>query len=156
MTETIEQVEENAIHEIEQQHYLEIQECEKRCYELETKYETDNAASKASKKLWEQAIQELRSCIRRGPDPQQQLDFPEQWREVEIHKALNLTDAQLEKLYEANITNVEEFEDLRAGKRNDYPNGLSDLPGVGQATIDKWEAEIIDWLTKNQSCDEEE
>jgi len=42
---------------------------------------------------------------------------------------------------------VQDFEDVRAGNVPDV-QGITDVPGVGQATADKWEDQILDWIAK--------
>lgn len=149
MTTTLEQIERNAMGDLERQHYDEIRRLETVCDRLETKYEVDKANAAASKKQWEKAVQKLRTCIRRGPNPQAELPFVEDWRTKPIGEAVELTDKQAELLDSAGVATVEDFENLRAGKHKDYPGGLIDLPRVGQATIDKWESQIVDWMTAN-------
>lgn len=155
MTETLEQIETESLSALQREHYEQIQALERKCDELETQYEADKAQAATSKKRWEQAVERLRSCIRSGPDPQGKLDFREDWREVPIVEALTLTMKQIETLSDAGVETVGEFENLRAGQVKDYPRGLSDLPRVGESTIDKWEAEIIEWMTANATEDDE-
>ena len=155
MPDTLEQIETEALTELERQHYEDIKESESKCYELEDIYETDKAQAASSKKRWDQSTHELRSLIRRGPDAQSKLEFPDDWRTVLIGDAITLTDAQSEKLSEVGVKTVEEFENLRAGQMKEYPGGLLDLPRVGQATIDKWEGEIVEWMSSNANDDSE-
>ena len=70
-----------------------------------------------------------------------------------IEDAIELTEKQLEKLVDAGVSTVDQFENLRAGQNPDYPRGLIDLPGVGETLITKWEDAIIDWMTQNQVTD---
>lgn len=156
MTETLEQIEEQAFTDLEREHYEDIQYQEQECAKLEDAFEVDKATASASKKRWEESVAKLRSLIRRGPDDQKKLDFPDDWRATAIGEAITLTDSQAEKLTEAGVSTVEEFENLRAGQNKDYPNGLSDLPRVGEATITKWEDEIVDWMSQNSVTDEDQ
>jgi hypothetical protein len=96
-------------------------------------------------------VEVLRQLIRRGPDSQLPLPFAEEseqepddaWKQVPIADVLELTDKQAEKLQEAGIKTVGDFELLRAGE------GITSLKGVGQATADAWENNMLDWLAVN-------
>lgn len=150
---------------LQKAHYERIQELEVQCEELEQDFNEKNSRAKSAKRKWEDKVEELRGCIREGPDDQHRLPFGdddstkdgagEAWAETPISDALTLTDKQREKLEDADIKTVGEFERLRAGTP-DHPRGLQDLPRVGQATVDKWEEEILDWLAKNQPATDEE
>lgn len=70
------------------------------------------------------------------------------WRSVPIGEAISLTEKQVETLSEAGVVTVEDFENLRAGSHKDYPGGLRDLPRIGDATVDKWETEIVGWMAE--------
>lgn len=156
MSQTLEQIESNALSDLERKHYEEIKDLEDRCERLEDEYETDKAAAGSSKKKWEEAVANLRSLIRRGPNAQGELPFREDWRDVPIRDAITLTAKQLNILEYAGVVNVEDFENLRAGKNKDYPGGLIDLPRVGRATIDQWEDEIVEWWDKNAKSTEQD
>lgn len=152
-TATLEQIEQDALSDLERKHYDEIRRLEAVCDGLETEFESDKANAAASKKAWEKAVCQMRACIRRGPNPQAELAFREDWRDRPIGDAIELTEKQAELLESANVTTVEDFENLRAGKHKDYPGGLSDLPRVGEATITKWEDQIVEWMTANAKPD---
>lgn len=152
----LEQIEQNALTELEHKHYQQIRDAEATCDRLEDRYETDKAAAGASKKRWEEAVANLRSLIRRGPNPQQDLPFPNDWRTTPIGEAIELTEKQAELLESAGVQTIEDFENLRAGKNKDYPGGLTDLPRVGQATVDKWEEQIVEWMSKAETVAEDD
>lgn len=160
----------SSLSDLQFQHYELIQEIEVKCDELEHDFNVKNSDMKEAKKRWEAKVDELRRCIRSGPEAQRQLPFREDgevdnakgadlfsddWQAAPITDALTLTKKQQEKLEDAGVKTVGEFEQLRAGT-TDYPRGLRDLPGVGDAKVDKWEEEILDWLAKNQPVEEDE
>jgi hypothetical protein len=91
--------------ELEKKHYESIKDLERRCDQLEDHYETDKAAAASSKKKWEEAVANLRSLIRRGPDAQTELQFREDWRDVLIGDVLALTGRQAELLDDAGVKN---------------------------------------------------
>lgn len=64
-----------------------------------------------------------------------------------IGSVLELTDKQAEKLEEAGINTVGQFEHLRTGQMDGYPDGLRSLKGVGQKTVDAWEDQMVEWLS---------
>lgn len=53
MSQTLEQIETNALSDLERKHYEEIKAIEERCERLEDEYESDKAAAGSSKKKWE-------------------------------------------------------------------------------------------------------
>lgn len=141
---------------LERKHYERIQDLEKHCETLEEDFEEKNAAAKLAKKLLESAVEQLRAVIRKGPDTQGELPFDEvdsEWEQTPIGEALDLTDKQLEKLEDAGVKTVGEFERLRAGTV-EYPNGLRDIKGVGEALIDKWEEQILDFLKEHSASEQ--
>lgn len=117
---------------------------------------------KDAKKQYEGAVLHLRRLISRDPlyvpqvqaaDPQMELDFDAAYDarlQTPIGEAIELTPKQAEKLEAAGVKTVGDFEQLRGGQMKDFPNGLSDLDRVGQATIDKWEDQIVEFLKVNQ------
>lgn len=132
------------------QHLEEIEELETLASEAEEEFDIASAHAKALKKRWEGKVEVLRSVIRRGVNPQQQLPFGddeedpgEAWKIVAIDEVLELTDKQAETLNEAGVLTIEHFENLRAG------DGLASLTGIGQTTADKWEGQMLDWLAQN-------
>lgn len=136
---------------LEHEHYLQIQEAEQQAFEAEEQYEGANTVAKMLKKRWESRVEVLRQLIRRGPDSQLPLPFGEDgeaepedaWKAVPINDVLQLTDKQAEKLLDAGIRTVGDFELLRAG------DGITSLKGIGQATADAWEDNMLDWLAVN-------
>jgi hypothetical protein len=77
-------------------------------------------------------------------------DVPaEEWKDVPISDAIKLTDKQFEKLEEVGVRTVGQFETLRSGQLDGYPDGLTSLKGVGKNTVDKWEDQMVEWLSAN-------
>lgn len=116
-------------------------------------WEHKNNTAKVAKKNHELLQLQLSRLIARGPDPQQ-LEFPEDaaadaWKDVPISDALQLTDKQFEKLEAAGVRTVGQFENLRSGQVDGYPDGLRSIKGVGQNTVDQWEEQIVEWLSAN-------
>jgi hypothetical protein len=138
-----------ALSERESRHYQEIRSLEATCDRLEGEYETAKTAASAAKGMWQEAVSRLRESIRRGPDPQMALPIGDDFMQTEIGDVLNLTDKQAESLAECGIYTVQDFEDVRSGNVPDI-EGITDIPGVGQATADKWEDEILDWISSQQ------
>lgn len=130
-----------------------VRDLERKCEVMEAEHEVAKAAASVLKKRLDEAVALLRATIRRGPDAQQELQFAAQdWWSTPIEQALTLTERQQGILREAEIATVEDFEALRAGKIQGYPRGLLDLPRVGQATVDRWEDEILDWIGKQEQA----
>lgn len=144
-----------------------VRRLEAACKEAEAAYNDAKKDAIALKKEFEAKVSELRRAITRGPSLQPELPFDDhepkeepQQTDIEarhaelmamsVTEALMLTEAQREKLEDAGVKTVGDFERLRGGQMKDYPGGLSDLPRVGQATIDKWEEQLTDWLKRNQ------
>lgn len=138
---------------IERKHLRRIQELEAECELLEGAYEVAKASASVAKKRWEEAVASLRATIRSGPDAQQELAFGADWKETPIEQAITVSEKQLETLREAGVATVEDFEALRAGRLRGFKGGLRDLPRVGQATADKWEDEILDWIGQQDQAD---
>lgn len=146
----VEEIETPELTERDRRFCQQVRDLERKCEVMEAEYEVAKAQASVLKKRLDEAVALLRATIRRGPDSQQELQFAsEGWHDTPIEQALTLTDKQLESLREAGVATVEDFEALRAGKIQGYGNGLRDLPRVGQATADKWEDEILDWIAKN-------
>ena len=143
---------------LEHEHYLQIQAAEQLAFEAEEEFEDANTVAKMLKKRWESRVEVLRQLIRRGPDSQLPLPFAEEseqepddaWKAVPIGDVLQLTDKQAEKLQEAGIKTVGDFELLRAGE------GITSLKGVGQSTADAWEDQMLDWLAVHSRPVEDE
>lgn len=147
--EAVEAVETPELSDIDRRFCAQVRGLERKCEVVEAEYEVAKAQASVLKKRLDEAVALLRSTIRRGPDTQQELSFGGGWHDTPIEQALTLSAKQLEILREAEIATVEDFEALRAGRIHGYPRGLRDLPRVGQATADKWEDEILDWIAKN-------
>lgn len=162
---------EKSLSDLEKQHYARIGNLEKAANKAEIEWIDLKEQASAAKKAWELSVSRLRGCIRKGA--QGYFDFskaPEQpaakgkgqskdepatdssWEGEPIENALKLTKAQKEKLSEHGVKTVLDFEKLRGGQIKDYPRGLRDLPRVGDATIDKWEEEILNWLTEHRKA----
>lgn len=148
-------------------HYEAIKEKETEVAELEHYVIDLTYQLKQAKKRFDGAVSELRYLISRDPlyvppvvdDPQMKLEFDEEYDkrlQAPITEALSLSEKQLEKLESAGVKTVGDFENLRGGQNKDYPRGLSDVKGVGQATIDKWENDIVAFLQVNVPKQEEQ
>lgn len=148
--ENIETQEDRVLSDLKHDHYEEIKGLEHAAYVAELEYDEAKAISDQKKKTLARRETELRSCIRRGPDMQGKLPFRDDWRTVAIDEAINITEKQLEKLNECGVTNVGEFETLRAGQMSDYPRGLLSVKGFGESFVDAVENDIIEWLSANQ------
>lgn len=143
--------------EREASHYREIRGLEERCAALESAAEAAKDEAAAAKAAWMAAVAKLRDCIRSGPDAQLRLPIAEGSgggvMERPIAEALTLNAKQAEALEAAGIATVEDFEALRAGRISGYPFGLSSLPGVGSATAERWEDEVLDFLGKHRAAE---
>lgn len=144
--------------QLRDKHLSKIKKAEDECDMLESVYRDAQTAAKEAKQAYEAAVLGLRSIIRKGPNPQLDLpltaeseDTDESWKDIPITTAMRLTKSQAEKLADAGVRTVYEFEQLRAGSLRDYPGGLSDLPRVGQATIDDWEDQIVEFWDRRTS-----
>jgi hypothetical protein len=142
--------------ELERAHYNRIRELEASIREYDVAYQMAKAKAQDAKKDLELAIIDLRLCISKGPDMQKRLDFDSAWESVPISTVLTLTEKQLDKLNEAGIYTVGQFEAVRGGKDNRYPGGIIDLPGIGVTTLSKWEDQMIEWLIEQRSEKSEE
>jgi len=54
-----------------------------------------------------------------------------------------VTEKQLEKLHEAGIKTVIEFEMERGGNR------FAKIRGIGEKAVEKWEEQMVEWLSVN-------
>lgn len=137
----------------QKQHYDEICRLNHAVRCAEADYELAKAEASSAKRYWEQLQAKLSSLIAQGANPQPELPFPEEtaptedWKSVAIGSVLDLTDKQAEKLEEAGIKTVGQFEHLRSGQMDGYPDGLRSLKGVGQKTVDAWEDQMVEWLS---------
>lgn len=151
--------------ETEQEHYEKILRKEKYCEELEQEFRQLQHDAKEAKEAWQASVGDLRRSIRRGPAIKMpaQLPLPMDSESLDDHekklaepitKVLKLTNKQTEKLEDLGVKTVGDFENLRAGKFKDYPGGLIDVNGIGEATITKWEDQIIDFLQQSDESDD--
>ncbi len=87
---------------VEQVHYEQIRQSEKEVRTLELEHGAAKSEAATAKKAFEQADEELRHLIARGPDMQGRLDLDagnEAWRSVPLAD-LGIDDSNLEKLKE--------------------------------------------------------
>ncbi len=151
-----EQSEATALSALRSEHYDKIVHTNMMVQSAEHEYECAKAEAASLKKRWEQLQHRLTQLIAEGPSRQQQLPFAdeadtpdESWKDTAISEAIDATDKQLEKLADAGVRTVGQFESLRAGQIDGYPDGLRSIKGVGQKTVDKWEEEILEWLQQH-------
>lgn len=97
-------------------------------------------ASKAEEPLFAQPT-EAESAIKDSDPPPPSND----WRKAGID-VLGLTAKQQEKLVAKEIYTIGDLEDLRGGK------GLRSINGIGQATVDKIEDALLEWLSANRDA----
>ena len=81
---------------------------------------------------------------------------PEAWEDVPISEVIELTPKQIEKLEAAGVKTMGQFEHLRSGQMDGYPDGLKSVKGVGQKTVDEWEEQALKWLFVNNREPEKE
>jgi DNA uptake protein ComE-like DNA-binding protein len=121
-------------------------------------YEDAKAEAGAAKRRHESMQEQLNALISQGPNPQRELAFPEHteevkaseaWKDVAISEAIVLTSKQAEKLEAAGVKTIGQFEHLRSGQMEGYPDGLRSVKGVGEKTVDEWENQIVEWLSVN-------
>jgi len=155
--------EDSPVHAIELQHYEEIRELNRELIEATREFESSKADASAKKKFVDELGKRLSYLIARGPEFQQKLPFassekPVQaeaesppapqpdnsWRNAPVAEALSLTAKQLERLEEAGVRTIGQLEDLRGG------DGLGSIRGFGQATVDKIEDQVLEWLSENR------
>lgn len=141
--------------EIKARHYEQIVQLNIECCEAGFDYENKKAIAAAAKKQHELLQSRLNRLIADGANPQRELPFEseedsaEDWKDVPISDVLELTDKQFEKLEDAGVRTVGQFEHLRSGQKPDYPDGLRSLKGVGEKTVDAWEDQMVEWLSDN-------
>jgi len=145
------------ISDLEREHYEAIIELNEEFIRGNNKYLCLKEESSTAKKRVDAVAHELSMLIAHGPDNQRKLPFLQRngydqaeeadtlgWREQSIAGSLGLTAKILEKLEDAGVTTIGELEDLRAGA------GLRSVGGIGEATADKIEAQVLEWLTENR------
>lgn len=136
---------------LEHEHYEEIKELNNEFREEYAEWEFLKDKTSAAKKTVDEIGKRLSYLIARGPEKQHKLPFEDStkgevlaWREASVAESLGLTTSVLEKLASAGVTTIGELEDLRAG------SGLRSIKGIGQATVDKIEAQVLEWLDENR------
>lgn len=72
-----------------------------------------------------------------------------------IREVITATELQLEQLEAVGVKTLGDFEKLRAGELDGYPDGIKSIKGMGQAKVDKWENEVLDWLAEHQAPDQD-
>lgn len=137
--------------ELEREHYDAIKELNKEFKQHYYRWEILKDQTSGEKKRVDELGKELSALIARGPDLQQKLPFEDStggevlaWRDALIAESLGLTTKQLERLADAGVTTIGELEDLRGG------DGLTSVEGIGQATADKIEEQVLEWLEENR------
>ncbi len=114
------------------------------------------------KKIFEAAVLRLRGAVRQSKEGEPLFSQPTEsdsavkssdppppsdaWRKAGID-VLGLTAKQQDKLVKNEIYTIGDLEDLRAGK------GLRSIDGIGQATVDKIEDALIEWLSAKRYQD---
>lgn len=136
---------------LEHEHYEEIKELNEEFRQEYAEWEFLKDKTSAAKKTVDEISKRLSYLIARGPEKQHKLPFEDstkgevlKWREASVAESLGLTTSILEKLGSAGVTTIGELEDLRAG------SGLRSIKGIGQATVDKIEAQVLEWLDENR------
>lgn len=134
--------------EAERKHYEDILKMNVLVREAQDSHDVAKSRAKAAKEVLDEYSMRLSVLISEGPkmpDPQKELPFDETpaWQEVAIEQAITVTPKQLEKLHEAGITNVIQFETERAGNR------FEGVKGIGEKTVEEWETQILDWMATN-------
>lgn len=151
------------VHAIELQHLEEIRKLNRELTEATREFESSKADASAKKKFVDELGKRLSYLISRGPEFQQKLLFAaseksdqaepvtppatqpdNSWRNAPVADALSLTAKQLERLEEAGVRTIGQLEDLRGG------DGLGSIHGFGQATVDKIEDQVLEWLSENR------
>jgi hypothetical protein len=139
-------------------HYDEIRRVNEYCIAAGYEYEDRKADAAHAKKRYEQLQGKLNSLISQGPNPQKELPFAEEptepivgdaWKDTPISDAIELTDKQFDKLEDIGVRTVGQFEHLRSGQMDGFPDGLRSVKGVGEKTVDAWEDQIVNWLAFN-------
>lgn len=151
-TDTIDEVEEMT--KLEHEHYEEIKELNNEFRQEYAEWEMLKDTTSAAKKRVDEIGKRLSYLIARGPEKQHKLPFEDStdstdgevlgWREASVAESIGLTAKVLEKLEGAGVTTIGQLEDLRAGA------GLTSVGGIGQATADKIERQVLDWLAENR------
>lgn len=131
---------------LEQSHYAEIRELEKRVRKLYDVAEDKKADASAAKKAFEAADLALRNLIHRGPY-QAELPFPkeeqqeasEDWRAVSVEE-LGISQSMLTDLADAGFKTIG---DLAA--HTDAGKELTDIAGIGPKKAEDLAARLQSW-----------
>jgi len=128
---------------------------EDECAAAEIAYEQLSKQAKNAKKFFETKVAALRHAVQDAKQPlplfEQTIAAPkptepavdDAWRKVGIDK-LELKSNHQSKLAEADVLNLGDLEDLRAGK------GILSIKGLGQAAVDDIEDKLLNWLSQNR------
>jgi hypothetical protein len=144
--------------DLKQKHYDAICSLNLKVQQARIVYEDVKAEAASEKRRYESLQEQLNSLISQGANPQRELAFPEHaeevkaseaWKDVAIGEAIVLTSKQAEKLEAAGVKTIGQFEHLRSGQMDGYPDGLRSVKGVGEKTVDEWENQIVEWLSVN-------
>lgn len=157
-----------SLSEAQLEHYEAILKKQREVAAAQLDYDITKEQAAGKKKLLELVSNDLSCLIADGPqkpDPQKKLPFDSastesgpadepgepsvEWQKTPITEILTLTDKQRDKLEEAGIWTIGQFEHVRGGRHADYPDGLRSIKGVGEKTVDKWEDEVVEWLGKH-------
>lgn len=137
--------------DLEHEHYEAIKELNAEFMTEYREWEYKKDSTAAAKKRVDEIGKRLSYLIARGPEQQRKLPFEDStdgqvlgWRDALIAESLGLTTKQLERLADAGVTTIGELEDLRGG------DGLTSVEGIGQATADKIEEQVLEWLEENR------
>lgn len=151
--------------DLKQKHYDAICSLNLKVQQARIVYEDVKAEAESEKRRYESLQEQLNSLISQGANPQRELAFPEHaaeepkpeaWKDVPISEVIVLTPKQIEKLEAAGVTTMGQFEHLRSGQMDGYPDGLKSVKGVGQKTVDEWEEQALKWLFVNNREPEKE
>lgn len=157
-TESEQQPEVDEMGESEREHYERIKDLNAEVMTAQRDYDIKKSVANAAKKDLELAQAELSTAIAEGPrkpDPQKQLPFSDgegeqqDWATTSLFDVIECTAKQREKLEDVGVWTVGQFEHLRSGQKPDFPDGLRSIKGVGEATVDKWEDQMVNWLSAN-------
>jgi DNA uptake protein ComE-like DNA-binding protein len=132
--------------ELEKQHYEDIKKLNVLVNDAAREHDIKKFEAKSAKEHLEGLQCRLSLLITEGPqkpDPQKELPFDEAWKQTPIEQAIEVTVKQLEKLHEAGITTVIQFETERAGER------FTSVKGIGEKAVEKWEEQMLDWMAVN-------
>jgi DNA uptake protein ComE-like DNA-binding protein len=137
-----------AMNEAERKHYEDILKLNVLVREAQDSHDVAKSRAKAAKEVLDEYSMRLSVLISEGPklpDPQKELPFSDApaWQETPIEQAITVTAKQLEKLHEAGINTVIQFEQERGGNR------FAGVKGIGEKTVEEWEAQMLDWMAIN-------